>query len=382
VDEYSIGDFGHMIADRVRMDAYAAALRAAITPGCIVADIGAGTGILSFIACRAGAGHVHAIETNEEALEVARQAAAANGFADRITFHALPSTQVNLPQRADVIVSDLRGVLPWHAQHLKSIADARERLLAPGGKLIPQRDTLWVSCADAEETHASMFEPWALDGFDLRAACDIVANRWRKIGVAADKLVAPAAQAATLDYTTADSPDLSVRVELVAPRAATAHGIVAWFDTVLADGIGFSNAPGGDPLPVYGQAFFPWPQATTVAPGDAITVKLRADVVRGTYVWSWSTSIRDASGAAKADYAQSTFKGFPLSPHLMRSQQESYVPQVTDEARADLAALQSIAQGLPVGHIAELLMQEHPALFPDVKEALTRIGMLCARYRC
>jgi len=382
VDEYSISEFGHMIADRVRMDAYAAALRAQVRPGCIVADIGAGTGILSLVACRAGAGHVHAIETNEEALEIARQAAAANGFEGRITFHAAPSTEVELPQRADVIVSDMHGVLPWHEQHLHSIADARTRLLAPGGKLIPLRDTLWLACVDAADTYAKIFEPWTLDGFDLRAAADIVANRWRKVGIAKDKLVVPPVLAATLDYMTVDSSNLSTQVEWIASRHGAAHGFAAWFDGVLADGIELSNAPGQDPLPVYGQAFFPWPQAMAVEPGDSIKVQLRADVVRGSYVWTWSTSIHAANGAAKADFAQSTFMGFPLSPRLMRSQQESYTPHANDELRADLAVLQAIAQGMPVGRIAALLMREHPAQFPTPKDALTRVGVLCTRYRC
>jgi protein arginine N-methyltransferase 1 len=381
VDDYSIGEFGHMIADRVRMDAYASALRAVVKPGSVVVDIGAGTGIMSLIACRAGAGHVHAIESNEEALEIARQVAVANGFADRISFYPQLSTQVQLPQRADVIVSDLRGVLPWHAQNIASNVDARKRLLAPGGTLIPQRDTLWLSCVEAPETHASLFNTWTRDGFDLQAAADIVANRWRKTDGPPRKLITSPVQAAVLDYTTVESPNLSARVELVATRSATAHGVIAWFDTVLAEGIGFSNGTAREPSGVYGNAFFPWPQAIAVNEGDTVAVQLRADVVQGTYVWSWSTSIHDANGAAKASFSQSTFKGFPLPPRLLRAQQETYVPQMSDEARADVTALNAIAQGLSIGDVAALLMREYAAQFPTKTEALTRVGELCARYR-
>ena len=65
---------------------------------------------------------------------MAREIAAANGFADRIDFFQELSTEVELPERADVIVSDLRGVLPAYQHHIGAIADARERLLAPGGR--------------------------------------------------------------------------------------------------------------------------------------------------------------------------------------------------------------------------------------------------------
>jgi hypothetical protein len=62
----------------------------------------------------------------------------ANGYADRITFHQTLSSAITLPQPADVIVSDLRGVLPLMQHHIPAIVDARQRLLAPGGVLIPR----------------------------------------------------------------------------------------------------------------------------------------------------------------------------------------------------------------------------------------------------
>ena len=48
---YRVVDYGDMIADAVRMNAFVAALRAAVTPGCVVVDIGTGTGIFALLAC-------------------------------------------------------------------------------------------------------------------------------------------------------------------------------------------------------------------------------------------------------------------------------------------------------------------------------------------
>jgi len=50
----------------------------------IVMDIGAGTGILSIFAARAGAKHVYAIE-NAEIAHFARDIIKKNGYADKIT---------------------------------------------------------------------------------------------------------------------------------------------------------------------------------------------------------------------------------------------------------------------------------------------------------
>ena len=77
---YSLAAYGDMIRDRVRMDAYAAALREAIRPGATVVDIGTGTGVMACLACRFGAARVYAIEP-ADVIEVAAEIARANGFA-------------------------------------------------------------------------------------------------------------------------------------------------------------------------------------------------------------------------------------------------------------------------------------------------------------
>src|SRR5262245_23219624 len=136
---YSISGYGGMIADGVRVNAYAAALRQAIKPGSVVVDIGTGIGFFAVLACQLGAQRVHAIEP-DDAIELARAIAAANGCADRIRFIQDVSTKVDLPEHADVIVSDLRGVLPLFQQHIPLIIDARSRFLSLSGSLISQRD--------------------------------------------------------------------------------------------------------------------------------------------------------------------------------------------------------------------------------------------------
>lgn len=72
-----------MLRDKPRCAAYAAALRGADLEGKAVLDVGAGTGLLSVLAAKAGARAVYAIEAS--GLAAAIQAAAdANGVGDRV----------------------------------------------------------------------------------------------------------------------------------------------------------------------------------------------------------------------------------------------------------------------------------------------------------
>src|SRR5262245_39877939 len=123
---YSITTYGFMITDTVRMSAYDAALRKAVKPGSVVVDIGTGTGIFALLACKYGASRVYAIEP-ASAIQLAREMAQVNGFADRITFLQTESTKITLPEQVDVCVSDLHGMLPFFNGNITSVVDARKR---------------------------------------------------------------------------------------------------------------------------------------------------------------------------------------------------------------------------------------------------------------
>jgi protein arginine N-methyltransferase 1 len=209
---YSIGDYGDMIADKVRMDPYAYALKAAIEPDSIVLDIGTGTGMHALLACKFGARKVYAVEPNE-AIHLARELAQVNGFADRIEFIQDVSTHVTLPEKADVIVSDLRGILPMYGNHIPSIIDARQRHLAPGGILIPKRDTVRVALVEADKVYNELIKPWDYPyGLVMEEAKQIVLNSWieentdtfRKSNLLMEPRILT-----VLDYASIENPDVS-----------------------------------------------------------------------------------------------------------------------------------------------------------------------------
>src|SRR5215510_9070288 len=156
---YSLHFYGQMIADAPRMNAYAEALRHTVNRDSVVMDLGCGPGVFALLACKLGARRVYAVEP-DNVIGLAREAAAANGFSDRIEFFEKLSTEITLPEPATIIISDLRGVLPLFEQNVASIIDAHERLLAPGGVLIPHRDVLWAAVVEAPEQYDEIVGPW------------------------------------------------------------------------------------------------------------------------------------------------------------------------------------------------------------------------------
>jgi protein arginine N-methyltransferase 1 len=383
---YSIADYGAMIADRVRMDGFARALRQAVEPGSIVIDIGTGTGIFALLACRFGAKRVYAIEP-ADAIQIAREIAKANGCADRIEFIQAKSTDVTLPERADVIVSDIGGILPWFQHHIPSIVDARHRLLAAGGVLIPRQDTVWAAVVDAPELYARRTGPWRENvfGLDMEAARSIVVNTIGKGGVTREQLLTPTARWATLDYTRIEDHDIRARLTWTTERPGLGHGFVAGFDRLVGDGLTLSNAPDAPddirPRGIYGTLFFPWRDAVHLAPGDSVTVDLDATLVGADYVWSWATHVEEqGTRAEKASFTQSTFFGAPLTPAQLKKRSVGYRPQLNADGHVTRFILDAMSRGVPVGEIARRVSAEFSNRFPNPGSTLALVADLSQQY--
>ena len=73
-----------MMNDRPRNEAFDEAIRSVVESGDLVLDIGAGSGLLSMMAARAGAQKVVACELVEDLAMMARDITAANGFEGQI----------------------------------------------------------------------------------------------------------------------------------------------------------------------------------------------------------------------------------------------------------------------------------------------------------
>ena len=378
---YDIYNYGRMIADDIRMRAYAEAMRRTIRPGSVVLDLGTGTGICALIACHLGARRVFAVDSSD-AIRLARRIAEDNGCADRIEFYQKSSLELALPEPADTLVSDLRGAMPLYKQHLSSIMDARSRLLTPGGSLIPLRDELRVALVDAPDVYESFACPWTRNdyGLDLTAGSAYVVNRltWSQ---SAPKTLLTAPQTwAVLEYGRLDNPNVKGKAISACERSGTAHGLLLWFDAEIVEGIGFSNAPGCPNL-VYGRLFLPLSNPVLVSQGDRVEVALRANLVGTDYIWQWQTTICESStDREKAKFEQSSFQGLMLDPARLQKRSAHYRPALDVRGAIDHFILSLMDGTNSLETIARLVRERHPSKFASIQDALDRVRDLSQRY--
>jgi protein arginine N-methyltransferase 1 len=184
---------------------------------------------------------------------------------------------------------------------------------------------------------------------------------------------------ATLHFATLHDFDMRADAHLAVTRTGTAHGLCAWFDSTLAPGIRLSNAP-GEPALIYGNAFFPWPEAVCLDKGDSVAVRMRADLVGDEYVWTWNSDIIGADGRPRACFRQSDFLGEVVSPTALRKRGASHVPVLSVDGEAERAALEAMQGRLSVADIARDLAARFPQRFTRLEEALAYVGDLAARF--
>jgi type I protein arginine methyltransferase len=377
---YSLRDYGDMIADRERFDAYSKAISKTVRPGDAVLEIGCGPGAFALLACQAGARKVYAIDS-EEIVHFARELAAANGFADRMQFIESDSRKTDLPERVNVIVSDIRGSLPFFGHAIAAIEDARQRFLAPGGRLIPQLDTLKVVVIEAGDFYSKLVSPWlhAASDLNLSPSLPLLLNGSYSGHFNNDQLISEPQTWTVLDYSASAKSSAAADLNFSATRAGTAHGLCLWFETELVDGIGFSSGPSLQKS-IYGQVFLPWPEAVPVQKEQKIFVSLQANLVGEEYIWRWETKICGDSKDAGRSFKQSTFQSANVSPQSLRRRAADFVPSLSEDGLADRWLLHAMDGKASLQQIAQAAAEHFPAIFPLWQDALRRAAELARQF--
>lgn len=261
-----------MLFDEERVGKYSEAIRRTVKKGDIVADIGTGTGLLAFLCIKAGAKRVHAIERSA-ALKWARQLAEHNGFSDRIVFHNKDSRSCELPEQVDVIVSELIGHIAFEEGMVESLFDAKERFLAPGGRVIPETVKLEVALVEEKEIYPECIDCWgSVAGIDYSLLRGEAVKACYVTSLKNGDLVSEPKTFFTVDFGGEKEISLEGTETFSACRSGSVNGIGLWFDASLCPNVALSSGPWARTH--WKQCFAPLTIPTNVNAGDEISVNI------------------------------------------------------------------------------------------------------------
>lgn len=302
-----------MLADRVRNAAFHAALKHVVKPGIsIVADIGAGTGVLGFMAARLGAKRVFLIE-RAEIVDLARRLARHNGIRN-IEIVPAHSTEVEPPQRADIVVSETLGNYAFEENIIETLRDARERYLEPDGILLPSAVTQYV-CPVIEARYHRDLTTWDDVGYDLDftpARTMGLNNIYVRTFRPADLLDGGAAAIAwdRADFMKRPKTTRSGTASFLLRKPTAVSGLALWWTADLAGAATMATGP-SDPKTHWEQLYLPALEPLVLEAGETLAVRLRSTTsyAEGTNI-TWTLTRLDAAGRETARQSLDLNKGF------------------------------------------------------------------------
>ena len=291
-----------MVRDRIRTDAFRRAIESVVRPGDTVLDVGAGSGVLSMFAARAGAARVYAVEETSVAV-LARQLIAANGYQDIVTVIEGDIQDVEPPERVDVVVSEWLGGFGIDEGMLVPVTVARDRWLKPGGTMIPRSVTAWVALVHdrylADMVGFLRAEPY---GLKLDELADKTVNEVLYSGtfrhladadIRSDAAPLWTTDALGIPLAQARAPH-EAETELRVRKKGTANALALWFGADLAPDVSLSVGPGEAPTH-WGMTTAPLNSAVDLMRGMLIRVRVRTAPARPVGTWtSWAVALPEA----------------------------------------------------------------------------------------
>lgn len=308
-----------LIADRVRNRALLAALHAVIKKGeTVVADIGAGTGLIGLMAARLGAKDVYLYEMAEVA-GVAAEILKKNRVRN---CHLMPCSSLDMvdPPRVDVVISETLGNYAFEENMIETLNDARERHLKSGGTMIPARVRQFVAPVISRRFDDEL-AAWGEVGSDLDIPMDLAfAEGMSRNNVYVRKLLpddlldagASAVAWDVVDFASARHNASNRKGEGAWPLTTehTVFGFGVWWVADLVEGVTLSTAPDA-PGTHWEQLYFPLLTPVSCKPGDTLKVALRSrsSEAEGTHL-AWKATRLDRGGRVSERQSLDLDKGY------------------------------------------------------------------------
>lgn len=300
-----------LLGDRARNDAFVAALKKVIVPGkTTVADIGSGTGFLSFVAEKLGAKECRLYETSADMVALSRKLARENGIT-RCTFCHGHSTAIKNPPKADVVISETLGNWAYEENIIETMNDAH-RFLKPGGILIPQK----LRCFIAPVTTPRLYQELNVwdrvgQGLTFDAAKALCMNNMYVKEVRAEDLLPESIQEwDAVEFSKNENDSICENTIHWDLKKDTVHyGYACFWECMVIDDITISTSP-AEPPTHWKKIYLPLLDPLPVKAGETVRLRLTSDSRYAVKInVAWETRIIGRNGEELVTVKQDMKKG-------------------------------------------------------------------------
>ncbi|MCW8132898.1 MAG: methyltransferase domain-containing protein [Planctomycetota bacterium] len=374
----SIKEHKRYLQDSRRLRQYGAALSKIISPGAVVVDLGAGTGILGLLALQCGAAKVYALDSTGM-LEVCRAVAGANGFGDRVIPLRGQSRDLELPERADVVVCDQLAPMGFEAGLIECLVDAKQRLLKPGGHLMPRAVRFYLAQVTSPRLYASV-SCWetSVGSLALSGVRSWAANSLYWEDVRPDELPLPPQLAGCVTLAEAVPATLELAAAWTAGMSGVMHGLGGWFEAALTEDVAVTNGPLAKEPIDREQTFLPLESPLDFSAGDRLSAQVR--IVHEQRLAFWQIACDRVDGTREVR-RQSTLQGMFLGKEDLGKMRPDFQPKLTAKGAALKSVLELCDGGHALREIEAEVLRRHPEAFRSkdhaavfVAEALSHLS--------
>ena len=299
-----------MLADRVRHEAFRRALAAHIASGArTVADLGAGTGVLSLFARELGARECWLYDPGS-VLDLAESVARANRI-DGLHFVPVHSLEAEDPPPVDLVVAEVLGNFAYEEGVLDTLRDA-QRFLAPGGRLMPSALAQWAQPVTSDRFDAELASFRAVGhGLDLAELERVARNNMYVHAIEPrDLLGVPPARWDAVDLTGEFGSARAGAVRWPLTNATRLFGFALWWEATLAPGVTLTTSPHAARTH-WDQIYLPLATPIEAQAGDALGLEIACETGggEGGIAMRW-TARHERDGASLGEQTLDIASGF------------------------------------------------------------------------
>ncbi len=147
--------------------------------------------------------------------------------------------EIELPvKHVDIIISEWMGYFLLYESMLDSVLYARDKYLAPGGKMLPDRAMVYVAAIEDEQYKSNKIGFWKnVYGVDMNCLSAAAMKEPLVDSVESNMINSSACQILDLNLVTMAKEDVEFCNEysIKIARDDKVHALVAWFDVVFSN---------------------------------------------------------------------------------------------------------------------------------------------------